>query len=87
MLNACVQPFLEVGLRRTNHEQGRSEMDNDKQAIDDAYAGTLKNLYNVMLSSYITANGNQPDEKRADDAFKLGLAIARKVQKTALALL
>ena len=62
-------------------------MDNDKQAIDDAYAGTLKNLYNVMLDSCITANGNQPDEKRADDSFKLGLAIARKVQKTALALL
>jgi hypothetical protein len=55
--------------------------------IDDAYAGTLKNLYNVMLDSYITANGRQSDEKRADDSFKLGLAIARKVQKTALALL
>ncbi len=62
-------------------------MAKDKDAIDDAYVDTLNNLYNVMLNSYIVANGSQPDEKRADDAFKLGLAIARKVRNNALALL
>ncbi len=62
-------------------------MDKDKEAIDDAYVDTLNNLYNVMLDSYIVANGSQPDEKRADDTFKLGLSIARKVRNKALALL
>jgi hypothetical protein len=62
-------------------------MAKDKDAIDDAYVDTLNNLYNLMLNSYIVANGSQPDEKRADDAFKLGLAIARKVRNNALALL
>lgn len=62
-------------------------MDKDKEAIEDAYAATLNNLYNVMLDSYIVADGSQPDEKKAADAFKLGLAIARKVRNKALTLL
>ena len=62
-------------------------MDKDKEVIEGAYADTLNNLYNVMLDSYITANGSQPDESRANDAFKLGLAMARKARSKAMALL
>lgn len=62
-------------------------MEKDKEAIFIAYTETLSSLYNQMFDSYVTANGSQSDEKNADDAFSLGLAIARKVRNTALALL
>ena len=62
-------------------------MDQDKESIDAAYADTLKNLYKVMLSSYVAADGNKPLEKKADDSFKAGLTMAKKVRDRAFALL
>jgi hypothetical protein len=62
-------------------------MEKDKAAIDLAYADTLDNLYTHMFDSYVAANDSEPDEKKADDAFKFGLAIARKVRNRALAML
>jgi hypothetical protein len=62
-------------------------MEKDQEAICLAYADTLCSLYVQMFDSYVTANGSQSDEKNADDAFRLGLAIARKARNRALALL
>jgi hypothetical protein len=59
---------------------------NDTETIAAAYADALKLLYKVMTSSYVAAEGNKAVEKKADDAFKAGLELARKVRDRALAL-
>lgn len=45
----------------------------------------MKGLLRVMTGSYAAAEGNAAMEKRADDAFKAGLILARKVRDRALA--
>ena len=62
-------------------------MTDDKSTIEAAYGDALKGLYKVMMSSYSAAEGNKAVEKKADDSFKAGLALASKVRDRALALL
>lgn len=59
---------------------------NDAETIAAAYADALKLLYKVLTSSYTSAEGNKAVEKKADDAFKAGLELSRKVRDRALAL-
>jgi glycerol-3-phosphate acyltransferase PlsY len=62
-------------------------MTDNKATIETAYADALKGLYAVMLSSYSFAGGDKATEKKADDSFRAGLALAIKVRDRALALL
>ena len=62
-------------------------MTKDIEALEAGYADTLKSLYKVMLSSYMAAEGNKAMEKKADDSFKAGLALARTVRDKSLAFL
>lgn len=59
----------------------------EKETIESAYAAKVKVLYDTMLSSYLAADGNKAMEKKADDAFKAGLAIAKRVREKAISLL
>ena len=59
----------------------------DADAIHDAYAATVGELYKTMFRSYLIAAGNKTEEKNADNAFQAGLAVARAVRSQALALL
>lgn len=59
---------------------------NDQDTITAAYADALKGLYKVLLSSYVTAAGNAALEQHAGEAFKAGVAIARKARDAALGL-
>lgn len=58
----------------------------DTEAIERAYAAALGELYKVMMISYTAAGGNRTVERQADEAFRAGLALARKVRDRALAL-
>lgn len=60
---------------------------NDNQEIEAAYAEAVKALFRVLYASYSTADGNKQVEKKADEAFKAGLAIARRTRDRALAML
>lgn len=64
-----------------------TEMTEDKAATEAAYADAIKILYKVMMTSYSAAEGNKAVEKKADDAFKAGLVLTRKVRDKALDLL
>ena len=57
-------------------------MDENK-AIDSAYSSAIQNLFNVLSSSYLVANGDPNEEKKADLAFQQGLAFNQKVYKKA----
>jgi hypothetical protein len=58
----------------------------DSEVIADAYADALGSLYNVMKTSYMLAAGDAKSEKHADEAFKTGLQLARRVRDQALLL-
>lgn len=60
---------------------------NDQDTITAAYADALKGLYKVLLSSYVTAASNAALEQHAGEAFKAGVAIARKARDAAQGLL
>lgn len=60
---------------------------NDQDTITAAYADALKVLFKVLSAQYITAAGNKALEQHADEAFKAGVAIARKARDAALGLL
>ena len=59
---------------------------NDADTVAAAYADAIKGLFKVLSSSYLMAAGDKQAEKHADDAFKAGLALARKVRDQALVL-
>ncbi|MES2317708.1 MAG: hypothetical protein V4631_09460 [Pseudomonadota bacterium] len=58
----------------------------DKEIIEGAYADALGALYSVMRTSYLLASGDKDSEKQADEAFKAGLHLARRVRDQALRL-
>jgi hypothetical protein len=62
-------------------------MNDDKTAIDAAFGDAIKGLYKVMMNSYAAAEGNKAVEKKADDSFRAGLTLARKVRDKAITLL
>jgi hypothetical protein len=55
----------------------------DNDAIDAAYSAVLQNLYTVLSSSFLLAKGDTAKEQTAEEAFKQGLALARKVRERA----
>ena len=59
---------------------------NDADTVAAAYADAIKGLYKVLSSSYLMAAGDKQAEQQAGDAFKAGLALARKVRDQALVL-
>ncbi len=60
---------------------------NEEEQIEAAYSDALKGLYKVLMTSYLTADGNKQVEKKADEAFKAGVALARRSRDRAIALL
>ncbi|HTU68365.1 MAG TPA: hypothetical protein VMF52_20650 [Steroidobacteraceae bacterium] len=60
---------------------------NEEEQIQAGFADALKGLYKVLMTSYSTADGNKQVEKKADEAFKAGVALARRTGDRALALL
>jgi hypothetical protein len=60
---------------------------NDQDVIIEAYAESLKSLYNVLLVAFVEASQDQKGQNLATQRFSSGLAVARKARDTALALL
>lgn len=58
----------------------------DPDIIDAAYATALGDLYKVLMISYTAAGGNRTVERQADEAFRAGVGLARKVRDRARAL-
>ena len=59
----------------------------DEDQIQAAYSDALKGLYKILMTAYSTADGNKQVEKKADEAFKAGVALARRSRDRAVALL
>ena len=59
----------------------------EAEIIQGAFEAAVEGLYKVMFNSYIIAAGSKAEEKKADSAFKSGLAVARTVRDRAIALL
>ena len=59
---------------------------NDIEAINDAYTNAVKNLFNVLLTSFMLANGDTGKEQVAEEAFKKGLEFIRKIRERAIAI-
>lgn len=60
---------------------------NDQDAIKEAYAEALKNLYDVLLGALAEAQQDQNAQNDAKQRFGSGLVLARKARDAALALL
>ena len=60
---------------------------NDQDVILEAYADSLKNLYNVLLDAFVEAHQDQKAQTLATQRFSAGLAVARKARDAALAYL
>lgn len=60
---------------------------NDQDAIKEAYAEALKNLYDVLLGAFAEAQQDQNAQNEAKQRFGSGLVLARKARDAALALL
>jgi hypothetical protein len=58
-------------------------MDEESTAIDGAYTAAIGNLFNVLLSSFLMAEGDSAQEKIAEEAFKHGLDFNRRVYNKA----
>lgn len=56
---------------------------NDIDTIDAAYSDAVKNLYNVLSTAFLMAEGDADKERVAKEAFKRGLDLARKVRDNA----
>jgi hypothetical protein len=61
--------------------------ENDRDTVEEAYAVALRNLFNVLLDTFVEAPQDQKAQNLAAQRFSAGLAIARKARDAALALL
>jgi hypothetical protein len=55
----------------------------DTECISAAYANTIQGLYEIMLKSYAAAGGSKQVESKANEAFKAGILLARRVRSEA----
>ena len=60
---------------------------NDQDTIKEAYADTLKRMYDMLHEAFITASQDQHAQDQAKQRFSSGLALARRTRNAALALL
>ena len=61
--------------------------DAETNAADAAYADKLKQLISVLADNFVQANGDAAKEKTAEDSFRHGAALVRRVRNRASALL
>ena len=61
--------------------------DVETTAVDAAYADKLKQLISVLTDNFMQANGDAAKETTAEDSFRHGVALIRRVRNRAIALL
>ena len=60
---------------------------NERECIQEAFESRIKSLFASFLQSCTDAQGDAAKEKKAEDAFRNGIAFSRRIRDRALALL
>lgn len=60
---------------------------NNQEIIEAAYQNAVKDLFAMFFDSLTAANGDEDQERRADERFARGIAIAKNARTRALRLL
>jgi hypothetical protein len=60
---------------------------NERECIQEAFESRIKLIFASLLQSYNDAQGDAAKEKKAEDAFRNGVAFSRRVRDRALTLL